>query len=847
MSPWPFIFRTAWRDARAGGLRLLLFPLAIVLGTAALVAIGSLTENLRRSLDSEALHLIGADLEITTRSRPTPAVHDLLREIGGRTAQETTMATMAVFPSASGQTRLITLRAIESSYPFYGTLHTRPESAAALLHATGSPPQILLEETLLSQFALRPGDPVTIGTTTFTIAGALLKIPGTAPAFATLSPQAIISLTHLDSTGLLGVGSLFRFRSFHLFPPGTPIPAILKKHKPQLENLKLTTDTVADKKRTLGRIVENAESFLNLSAFIALFLGAIGVATTMHVYVREKIPSLAVLRCLGASAWQGFTIYLLQAVGLGLIGGIGGALLGVLIQQGIGLAASAQLPFPVGFQLEWPQIIKGLTIGLGTTVLFTLLPLLPLRRIAPLAVLRGQLSTPTQRDPLRLLLWLIIPAASTGLALTLTPRWQTAIGFITALFLVLGLLYLLAHFTSRAARILVPITAPMAWHHAIANLHRPGHRTALLLISLGLGTFLISTMALTRATLLTRLHAATSAQKANLLFFDIQPDQLTTFEHTLRSTGAPLISSAPIVTMTLSHRKGTPISQALKDPTLKIPAWTLRREYRSTYRPALNDTEKLTTGAFTGTVAPDTTPVPISLEQGLARDMQLQCGDTLTFDVQGLPIPCVITSLREVDWQSMQPNFFILFPTGILEAAPSFHLTATRATTAAQSASIQQAIVAALPNVSAVDLSLVLETIDLIVSRIELVVRVMALLTIVTGLIVICGAIHSSRHQRLREAVLLRTLGASHGQIQRIQLIEYAILGGLGALTGVLLALPAHALLARYVFKAPAVWALGGPALIVATVAVLTMVIGWLACRSLRSHTPLQLLRSHAG
>jgi len=404
--------------------------------------------------------------------------------------------------------------------------------------------------------------------------------------------------------------------------------------------------------------------------------------------------------------------------------------------------------------------------------------------------------------------------------------------------------YLLTYaLTAWAARKFFPARAPYVWRQGVANLHRPQNRTVLLLLSLGLGTFLITTMALTRATLLAQISGSGSGDRPNLLFFDVQNDQITALETLLQQQNTPLLVKAPIVTMKLTSWKNRPIAEVAKDQQLALPRWTLQREYRCSFRSTLTATEKLTAGTFTGKVDPGTEVIPISMEQGLAKEMQLGIGDSLEFNVQGLPLKTTITSLRDVEWRRMEPNFFFLFPEGVLESAPSFYVGATRVASAADSARIQQAVVTALPNVSAIDLGLVLETLDQIFSRIQLVVQLMALFTVFTGIIVLAGAVMGGRYQRLRETVLLRTLGASRRQLVQIQLIEYAILGLLGATVGCALAIAANLALARWVFKTPAI--LEPTTLLLATLAVtaITLLTGWLANRSITDTPPLEILR----
>jgi putative ABC transport system permease protein len=377
----------------------------------------------------------------------------------------------------------------------------------------------------------------------------------------------------------------------------------------------------------------------------------------------------------------------------------------------------------------------------------------------------------------------------------------------------------------------------------VANLHRPNNRTVLLLLALGLGTFLILTLYLTRTTLLSQIQGTGGGGRPNLLFFDIQDDQIGPLKQVLAREGVPAPQQAPIVTMRVRALNGRGVEELLNDRTTQIPGWTLRREYRSTYRGELTNTESLVEGEFTGRVTGDAAEIPVSLEEGLARDMRLKLGDTVEFDVQGVPLTTRVTSIRKVDWQRLQPNFFIVFPEGVLEDAPKFFVVALRAETPADSARLQQAVVRDFPNVSAIDLTLLLETFDTIFSKVALVVQFMALFTVATGVIVLVGAVLTGRYQRIRETVLLRTLGATRRQLMQIQLVEYAILGVLAASVGCLLAVGGNALLAHFVFKTAIVVPLGTLGWAVLAVTAVTLLTGLLSNRGVTDHPPLEVLR----
>jgi putative ABC transport system permease protein len=839
-----FILKMAWRDSRTSRRRLVLLSLSIVLGVAALVAIGSFGANLRRAIDDQAKTLLGADLAVNSRSAISAEAQAFLDSLGGEQAREINFSSMVAFPSAGNQTRLVTVRALQGAYPFYGTVKTNPADAFGRL-ARGD--VVLVEETLLRQFGVGPGDPLKLGEKVFTIAGALEQFPGDSAAVATLSPRVLVSLDALPETGLLKRGSLVRHRAYLNFPSGVDVERLVETRKDRFSELRLGVDTVEERRRELGQALQNVQGFLSLVGFVALVLGAIGVASAIHVYVRQKITSVAVLRCLGASAWQSFAVYLLQGLALGFGGAAVGAAAGVAVQSILPPLVKGMLPVDIEFFVSWASVARGLVAGVAVGGLFTLLPLLAVRRVSPLVAIR---SAHAERagggDPLRWAVYAAIVVAVSAFAVWQTQRWSWGLGFAGALFASFGVLAAAARGVAWAARRWLPRRLPYEWRQGVANLHRPNNRTVLLLLSLGLGTFLLLTLTLARETLLSQIRSSENGARPNLLFFDIQDDQFGPLETLLARQGVPAREGAPIVTMRLRSLKGRPVESLLKEETERIPAWTLRREYRATYRGELTDTETVTAGRFTGRVAADAAVIPVSLEEGLAKDMQLGLGDELEFDVQGVPVAARVESLRRVDWRRMSPNFFLVFPEGVLETAPKFFVVAARAADAAESARVQQAVVAAFPNVSALDLSLVLKTLDGIFSKVQFVVRFMSLFTVATGMIVLVGAVLTGRFQRIRETVLLRTLGASRAQLVKIQLVEYAVLGVLGALVGGALAYGANAALAVWVFKAPVILPLGPLAGAVVVVTAVTVATGWLSGRGITRQSPLEVLRQEA-
>lgn len=853
-----WVWRMAWRDSRASRRRLLLFSFSISLGIAALVAIGSLGRNLQAAIQEQAKSLLGADLVLTSRQPPTPEIETLVNSFGGKSARETSFSTMLVMTNG---TRLVNARAISGGFPFYGALESEPPSAAVELLRGGG---VLVEEGILYQFNLTAGDHVRLGNADFRILGALRRVPGDSIAFATIAPRVYLFAADLPATGLLKPGSLARHRFQFRLPDGVDAEPLVEKWRSEFQRLHLEADTVARRQEDLGKALENLYRFLNLIALVALLLGAVGIASAIHVHVRQKLPNVAILRCLGASLPTTFAVYLAQGILLGAAGTGMGIALGAVVAARLPDLVRTFVPFQFTAVFDWRGAGVAAASGFGLCTLFALLPLLDVRRVSPLAAIRAAYDTAPRRDPARMAVIGLIAAAVTAFALLQTQRWQEGLGVAGGLAAAFALLAASGRGVMALARRWTPASLPFPWRQGLANLHRPFNRTTLLLVSLGLGTFLLLTLQLTRDVLLQQLFPDDRSDRPNAILFDIQSDQVDGVRTTLHELGLPVLDEAPIVTMRLAEVKGVRTELLVTDSSGNpsdgpgrrgrgdVPEWVLRREYRSSWRSRLTDAETIVAGTFIPSVpvrpdpSPDSgseEPFPISLEEGIARDLKVEVGDRLLWDVQGVPVPTVIASLRKVDWRQVRPNFFVLFPTGALEAAPSMHLMATRVSGPEESARMQRELVRAFPNVSAIDLTLVLQTLDGVLTQVGFVIRFMALFTVATGLIVLAGAVMSGRWQRIQESILLRTLGASRGQIRRILMAEYAALGFLASTLAVVLAIAASWALAHFAFKTDFALSWAPPALAIAGVTALTLLVGLATSRGIADQPPLEILR----
>jgi putative ABC transport system permease protein len=845
MSNFPWVLKMAWRDSRGSRKRLVLYLSAMVLGVAALVAIRGFGDNMSRTVDQEAKTLLGADLRLEAEEPFDDSTRAVIDSIGGTQSQRLSFGSMAVFPK-TGDTRLAAVRAVEGGYPFYGALRTRPDSAATA-YRTGR--RALVAGTLLNQFDVQVGDSVRIGRVGYEIVGEIQQAPGESSFSSAAQPPIYIPRAEVD-TSLLGRGSLAEYEVYFRFDDGRDIDQLVSGIEPFVERRDLDIDTVEEEAEDWREGLGNLYRFLSLVGFVALLLGSLGVASAVHVYVRRRLASIAVLRCLGASAGRTFRIYLAQAGVLGLLGASAGSAIGVALQAYVPRLLADFLPFDVSFAFSASAVGLGLGVGLGVTLLFALWPLLEVRGVSPLRALRTDVSPTTGgwRDPARWAVALLVAAGVTGVALLQAPSWEIGLGYAGGIAAVFGVLALVSWAIVAGVRRFFPTSWSYPWRQGLANLYRPQNQTTVLMLALGLGTFLIMTLFLVQQTLLEQIRVTGGDGRPNLVLFDVQSDQVDGVRDIVQDAGLPVLANEPIVTMRLHSVNGRTVAALRRDSTRR-PTWAHEREYRVTYRDHLTSSETIVAGEFVGQVESDPfrtgAAVPVSVEQEIAREeLNVGVGDTLTFDVQGRTITTKIASLRKVDWQRIGTNYFVVFPEGVLEAAPRMNVLLSRTTDDQAAARVQRQVVQEYPNVSAIDLSLVLSTVKDLFGRLAYVIRFMALFSILTGLIVLAGAVVVSRYQRAEESVLLKTLGASRRTVLKIMTVEYLFLGVFAAATGILLALLAAWSLSYFVFEGPFVVAPGALATTFAVVVLLTIGIGLFNSRGLYDRPPLDVLRA---
>jgi putative ABC transport system permease protein len=774
---------------------------------------------------------------------PTPSVQRALDSISGEQTRVVSFLSMAFFPKSEG-TRPVNVKAISGTYPFYGKLMTEPAVASSTFQ---NGRKALIDNTLRIQFGLNIGDSVRIGERGYEIVGHIVSAPGRAGIGASIAPAVFLSLNELDSVNLLQRGSRVEYSFLYKLTDKTDAEVLVKQLKPTLDGEKYTLETVGDRKKSTGNSFSQLADFLNLVGFIALLLGCIGVASAVNIYVKDKLPTVAILRTLGASGQQAFWVYLIQIATMGLGGATIGALLGTTIQ---GLLPTVLKDFlPVENVSNDPSVMaiaQGVITGFAVAVLFALLPLLTIRKTSPLRVLRsGFEEAESGRDPLRYVIFGSISLFIFGFTYSQTKSVRNSFIFIAGIAIALALLAGVAWLFMRVLRSKILRGATFSMRQSVANLYRPQNQTMTLVMSIGLGTMLITTLFLIQNLLLKQISFAGSGNQPNMILFDIQPQQRDSVAQLVATQKMPLIQQVPIVTIRMEEMDGVSRSKFLKDSTSDIPKWVYEREYRVTYRDTLIDSEKIIEGELpkgAGNRLPDGS-IGVTIASTLAGNMKAKIGTKLLWNVQGALVQTTVTGIREVDFGRVQTNFLVLFPSGILEKAPQFHVVVSRVSSAEQSAKFQAALIKLFPSISVVDLTQILKTVDEVLTKVSFVIRFMALFSILTGFLVLISSVYLSKFQRIRESVLLRTIGASRRTILTINGLEYLWLGLLSTFTGVTLSLIAAWSLSKFVFRVP--FNIDWLTLLTTPLSItaLVVIIGLINSRRVVSESPLEVLR----
>ncbi|MDH4249010.1 MAG: FtsX-like permease family protein, partial [Deltaproteobacteria bacterium] len=744
------------------------------------------SENLEAGLRREARGLLAADLVLSSSrafdTEEEAALKDLMAQ-GAEVTRTYEFVSMARDPGR-GTVQTVSVRAVGSGYPFYGEVLTGSGQPLRAVLRDGA---VLVERTLLLQLGLEVGHPLGLGERTFIIADTLEKEPDSPVQLFRLGARVLLTEADALTTGLMGPVSRLRNQALVRLPATLEPFATAQALRARLPDRFSRITTYDQAQPRVSRFMGRLTDYLSLVGLVALLLGGIGVAGAVRVFMAQKMDTLATLKCLGASSGTLLSVYLLQVVMMGLLGSILGVSIGIVAATALPTLLGDLVPVSLGLTLPWGVVAQGLALGPLTAVWFALPPLLGVRKVPPAQVFRRTLAGETTSAVQR---WR--EAAGIGLwALTLAALlvlWQVGPGRVAWMFLaglagtvtalygaVMGLLWLLHR---------LPKPPRFEWRQGVSSLYRPGNQSAAVVVSLGLGVLLLMAVFLVRSDLLSQVAPLTQADPPNLFFIDIQRGQEATFRKAVQAQGLASPVLVPVVRGRITVVNGQPVKlDETKDDHTRQH---LTYEYGFTYRDQLEPGEQVTQGRFERD--PAIPGAQVSVADWWAKDSGVGVGDTFQVDIQGVRIDVTVTSIRAVDWSNRRTNFSFVFLPGAIEEAPGMFVAALSVPEETARVAVQREVVSKLPNVTALDVQSAFAIVQSIMDRIALVIEFMAGFCIAVGLVILLGAIATTRYQRMREAVLLKTLGATRGMVARVLTLEYLLLGSLAGLVGALAA-----------------------------------------------------------
>jgi putative ABC transport system permease protein len=760
--------RLARRELRGGLRGFGVFLACLFLGVFAISAIGSFTAAAKAGLLNDASALLGGDLEIRRMHRPLSEQQLAFLGARGASSQAIELRTMAG-NHKQDQHALVELKAVDTLYPLYGQLQIEPpQTLAQALEEQGA----LVEVALLQRLKLKVGDPIRIGDLKLRISGVLKAEPDRDVRPFYLGPRVMISSKNLAASGLIRPGSLVTYRNrLRLADPKQAAQVIseLREEYPQAGWRLRTWRQAAPRVRT---VLDRLGTNMTLLGLCALLVGGLGVSGAVRGYLDAKVMHIATLKCLGASSQVIFTTYLLQVLFLGGIGAGAGLLAGGALPYLLAWSVGDQLPIPLAPAI-FPQVLLSAALfGLLIALLFSLKELGIARRVSPAVLFRGY--TESGRKSPGTGIWLAISLTTLLLAAL---AWFTSSDQRLAGWFILGVVIcflifrVLAGLIIRLSRRLPRPTNP-SLRLGLANIHRRGSPAASVLFSLGLGLTALVMIALVQANLGDLVNDSLPEKAPAFFFLDIQPDQVEDFEQRLASLPAvSKVERYPTLRGRITAIKGIPVAEAKIAPNVQ---WAVRGDRFLSYAAQQPDNAELSAGSWW---QPDHRGAPrISLTADLAKGFDLQVGDSLTVNLLGRSIDADVANLRVVDWSTLELNFAILFSPGVLENAPQTHLAAAHVSRAGED-EVFRAISGQFPNISVIGTRELLSNVSRTLERIGAAFNAMAAVTLLSGFLVLAGAVSADQHRRIQDAVIFKVCGATRRDILLAFATEFTLLG----------------------------------------------------------------------
>jgi putative ABC transport system permease protein len=839
-----FILNLGYREMRASWHRLLFFFICIAIGVGSIVSLRSLVQNIKASVARESRSLLTADVQASSNSPWTAESRAVFANyynsplVEGHTEILET-GTMLRSVDRNSTPKMVELKAVQPEFPFYGemVLGNGQNYSHDLLKGRG----VLVKESLLTTLGMKVGDEVKIGTLNFTIRGTIEREPGNTMNAFSLGPRVMMDYSDAVAAGLTTYGSRARHRVLFKARQGLE-ESLLRQLRNDLRSQQpVNVRSFRYSQDRLSESLTRVEDYLSLIGLVILVLGGIGISSVTRVFIQQKMKTIAILKCLGGSNARVLGAYLAQVLSLGFFGSLLGLLLARIAAALLPRYLAGRIPFNVEFGLTWEASLQGFGVGLLIALLFSLVPLLEIRQIKPIIVLRSLTSPNKGRfDWVRLIAGVLVLGGL--LALTV---WQAGSLKIGGIFL--GALAAMTIVLNFAATALMKFLRGLrhipsfVLRQGINSLYRPGNQTRIIVLAVGLGVFFIVAVRLLQLNLREEFSLDLDAVRADLYLIDIQKDQRQGVEEIITKYTGKQPQIIPTVRARIASINSGEVNLDRLRPNEN--RGLLGREYILTYRHNLEEYEKILAGKFWDST-PGTEP-EISIEELLHDELGVGVGDTMTFDVLGRKIKSRITSIRRVDWRNARTGFLVVFRPGAIDDAPTMFISAIKGPApGVQRSQLQREIVDRFPNVSTIDVLDIIEIARGIVQNISLAVSFVGGFVFLSGLLILIGSIAMTKFHRLYESAILKTLGAKKKLIVYTLLVEYGALGLLAGLLGSAAAIALTWAISEYALKItwqliPSVNLIG-----VAGSLILVTLIGVLSSWDVMIKKPLGILRS---
>ncbi len=840
-----FIAVMALRELRASWRRLAFFFICIAIGVGAIVALRSVIQNVRGALTRETRALIASDILVTSNrpfDEPTRALLAAERAAGRVTdlSEALEIATM-VRPAARAATatKMVELRAVQSSFPYYGTLTLQE---GVYRHEVLAGRGALVRPELLAQLELRVGDHLLIGSQDFEIRGVIAGEPGRNLGTFSLGPRILIDHADLASTGLLGFGSRATYQLLIKAPAATA-RALGTALEDAFRNKFVRARGYWQNQDRIGENLSRAENYLSLVGLVILILGGIGVSSVTRVFVQQKVRSIAILKCLGASSWTVLAVYLVQVVLLGLAGSVLGVALAWIVVASVpylvpGVASLLQVTYGLSASAVW----QGLAVGLLVSLLFAVVPLLDVRRVKPSLLLRNEAPGADGVDWVKWAVVVGVAAALVGVAAWQAGSWRVG------LLLSAGLVATAATLNACGVALVwalqpLRLARSFALRQAVRHMVRPGNQTRVILLAVGLGAFFILGVRALQVNLLRGFAVQAGPDAPDMFLVDIQADQqagVTAFVDQANGD-LPAPRPIPVLRARVVAVKGASVS--LENYEQVRGRSGLSREFTVTYRAQPATNEEVIAGRWW---EPGGTGLEVSIEEGLLERWKIGVGDEITFDVLGREVTARVSSIRRVQWEDFRSGgFMFVFKPGTFEGAPHTYIATVRGPVdPAARARLQAGLVSRFSNVSVIDMREILQTVRGLVDGVTVAVTVVGTLVLISGALILVGAVAMTKFQRVYESAILKTLGASRRLVATMLVLEYGALGAVAGTIGALGSIVLSWAVARFALDLP--WQ-GTPGIAltgVAATAAFVAVVGVVASLDVLRHKPLATLRA---